>query len=157
MIELKFKFIFNIKEYYQGHQYIENHRCQASVQNGILSEVSCKHESTLRGGSRGDNGLQAVAELNLSLKSKNVASSVVSLDRSAPLSIVHDYEPEVIAKSNFNVANFVENVCKNTNNGVLDAQHAQNFRELVFALKSKSKIELVQLVNDATNKCKLAG
>ena len=76
---------------------------------------------------------------------------------SAPSSIVHDYELEVTEQSKLNIAAYVNNVCSNTNAGVLDAKHAENFRELINALKLKSKSELLALADDASKKCKFGG
>ena len=67
-----------LKEYPEGHRFLENHQCEASIKYGAIEKVLCKHNSLIRSGSSVDNGLEAVSELSLTFRKTNVASKTES-------------------------------------------------------------------------------
>ena len=59
--------------------------------------------------------------------------------------------------TDFDVAQFTQNICDHGLSQGLTKEHSDNFRDLVRSVRSKSSDELINLHEENSSKCTLAG
>lgn len=104
----------SLPEFFQGRLFVEKYECDLTVNDNIVSEVSCEEYSTYQRGSKGTKGVQAVAKQTLKFVSSNSFSGGLSSAQFNTESIKFEFTDSSLDNSeaqNFDADKFLNHLC----------------------------------------------